>query len=183
MGIAARLAKWITKPWREYRRRTDPVGYARSLGIRVGENCRLLGEIHYGTEPYLITIGNRVSISDGSMILTHDGGVWCIREQEPDADLFAPVTIGNNVFIGARVIILPGAKIGDNCVIGTGSIVTGEIPPDSVAAGVPAKVIRPIEHYKEKCRANAFHIRSLPREEQRRYLTEHFAQEAKNEDT
>ncbi|XAM01283.1 acyltransferase [Phycisphaeraceae bacterium D3-23] len=174
MGLAAKLKRLATWPGRAYRRRSDPVGYARSLGVRVGKGCRFLGRVHFGTEPYLITIGDRVSISDGSVILTHDGGVWAIREESPDADIFAPVTIGSNVFIGARVTVLPGAVIGDNCVIGTGSVVVGEIPPDSVAAGIPAKVIRPIEEYKAKCRDKALHVRSLPRDVLRRKLIEHF---------
>lgn len=55
-----------------------------------------------------------------------------------------PVTIGDNVWIGGGVTILPGVTIGDNCVIGAGAVVTHDIPADSVAAGNPAKVIRKI---------------------------------------
>ncbi len=174
MGLPAKLRRLLTWPRRAYRRRTDPVGYARSLGVRVGERCRFLGRVHFGTEPYLITIGDRVSISDGVLILTHDGGVWAIRQESPDADIFDPVTIGNNVFIGARVTLLPGAVIGDNCVIGTGSVVVGEVPPNSVAAGIPARVIRPIEEYRAKCRDRALHVRSLPRDVLKHKLMEHF---------
>jgi len=52
------------------------------------------------------------------------------------------VTIGNNVWIGGNVTILPGVTIGDNCTIGAGSVVTRDIPDNSVAAGNPARVIR-----------------------------------------
>lgn len=55
-----------------------------------------------------------------------------------------PVTIGNNVWIGGSVTILPGAVIGDNCVIGAGAVVRGSIPPGSLAVGNPAKVIKSI---------------------------------------
>ncbi|OJU28533.1 MAG: maltose acetyltransferase [Sphingobacteriales bacterium 41-5] len=55
-----------------------------------------------------------------------------------------PVTIGNNVWVGGNATILPGVNIGDRCVIGAGSVVTKDIPPDSFAAGNPAKVIRTI---------------------------------------
>ena len=53
-----------------------------------------------------------------------------------------PVTIGNDVWIGDRVIILAGVEIGDGCIIGAGSVVTKSIPAYSIAAGVPCKVIR-----------------------------------------
>lgn len=55
-----------------------------------------------------------------------------------------PVRIGNDCWFGANVVVCPGVTIGDNCVIGAGSVVTRDIPSDSFAAGVPAKVIRPI---------------------------------------
>lgn len=53
-----------------------------------------------------------------------------------------PVTIGDNVWICAGVIVLPGVTIGSNCVIGAGSVVTKDIPPNSLAVGNPCKVIR-----------------------------------------
>lgn len=57
----------------------------------------------------------------------------------------APVTIGNNVWIGAKSTVTKGVTIGDNVVIGANSVVTRDIPPNSVAAGIPARVIRGIE--------------------------------------
>jgi acetyltransferase-like isoleucine patch superfamily enzyme len=62
-----------------------------------------------------------------------------IRNQGYDE---APVYIGNNVWLGAQVIVLPGVTIGDNAVIGAGAVVTHDIPPNAVAAGNPARVIR-----------------------------------------
>ena len=55
-----------------------------------------------------------------------------------------PVSIGNDCWFGANVVVCPGVTIGDNCVIGAGSVVTKDIPANSFAAGVPARVIRPI---------------------------------------
>ncbi|HLP88751.1 MAG TPA: sugar O-acetyltransferase [Nostocaceae cyanobacterium] len=57
-------------------------------------------------------------------------------------ELAAPITIGNNVWIGGGVIICPGVTIGDNSTIGAGSVVTKNIPPNVVAAGNPARIIR-----------------------------------------
>jgi serine acetyltransferase len=63
---------------------------------------------------------------------------------------------------------MPGSTIGDNCVIGAGSVVTRSIPPNSVAAGVPAKVIRSTDEYWERLQPRLMHVRSLPYEEKRR---------------
>ncbi|GIQ80928.1 hypothetical protein KIPB_001808 [Kipferlia bialata] len=57
-------------------------------------------------------------------------------------ELSKPVTIGNRVWLGMGAQILPGVTIGDDCVVGAGSVVTRDIPPGCVVAGVPARVIR-----------------------------------------
>jgi maltose O-acetyltransferase len=61
------------------------------------------------------------------------------RDEMPDS---APIVLGENVWVGGRVIVLNGVTIGRDSVIGAGSVVSSDIPPRSVAAGVPAKVIR-----------------------------------------
>lgn len=153
--------------------RRDPVGYARSLGVRVGDDCRLLGltELTFGSEPYLIKLGNHVTVTAGVEFVTHDGGVWVFRERCPDIDIFAPIIVGSNVFLGARALILPGVTIGDNSIIGAGAIVTRDIPAGSVAVGVPARVISTVEDYWKKIESKSFHIRSLSSVEKRRILT------------
>ena len=88
-----------------------------------------------------VTIGERCLIGPHCMIM--DTG---FHRVEPDRRLdppdTAPITIGRNVWLGARVVVLPGVTIGDDSVIGIGSIVTEDIPARSVAVGVPAKVVR-----------------------------------------
>ncbi len=59
-----------------------------------------------------------------------------------EKNIASPVKIGNNVWIGSHVIILPGVTIGNNCVIGAGSVVNKSIPDNSTAVGVPAKVVK-----------------------------------------
>ena len=99
----------------------------------------------------MITIGENVDINDNFTIMTHDFGTFVFLNKYHD---FVPssgkVTIGNNVYIGRDVTILKGVTIGDNCIIGLGSIVTKEIPVNSVACGVPAKVVCRIEEYYQK---------------------------------
>lgn len=108
-----------------------------TLGDRsgIGVNAKI-----YGT----CAIGNNVMMGADCTIITRN---HCVsRTDVPMMDQGfeeeRPVTIGNDVWIGDRVTILPGAKLGDGCVIGAGAVVTGEIPPYAVAAGVPARVIR-----------------------------------------
>lgn len=130
---------------------TLPDIYRKYYGVVIGQNCRFTGKnIVFGSEPYLIEIGNGVTITGGVIIETHDGGVGVFRQEHPGLNLFGRVKIGNNVFIGNRVIIMPGVTIGDNVVIGAGAIVTKNIPSNSVAAGIPAKVIKSIDDYKAK---------------------------------
>ena len=152
--------------------RRDPVGYARSIGVTVGEDCRLIEITRgtFGTEPYLVRLGDHVTVTAEVAFITHDGGVWVFRGRDPDVDVFGPIIIGNNVFLGFRTTILPGVTIGDNCVIGAGSIVTRSIPANSVAVGAPARVIRTTDEYWDRIKDRATRIRSLPAGEKRKRL-------------
>lgn len=146
------ILKLIKKISNKILLRHDPVAYARSIGVVIGENCRLIGinSSSFGSEPYLIKIGNHVTITRGTNFITHDGSVWVFRPDEPDIDLLAPIKIGNNVFIGMNTIILPDTVIGDNCIIGAGSVVKGELDSNSVYAGIPAKRLCSINEYRKK---------------------------------
>lgn len=134
---------------------------ARKLGVIVGENCRFFST-NFSTEPYLIKIGNHVTITDGVQFITHDGGVWVFRENQPEIDFFGRIKIGNNVFIGLNSIILLNTEIGDNCIIAAGSVVKGNFEPNSIIAGVPAKRISTIEEYYEKNKEHFSFFRSNP---------------------
>lgn len=91
-----------------------------------------------------VTIGNDVMMGPDCMIFTFNHGMergdipmWKQRSGEP-----APVVIGNDVWIGARVIILPGVHVGDGAVIGAGSVVTKDVPAYGIVGGNPARLIR-----------------------------------------
>ncbi len=166
--VSIALAAW--------KARRDPVGFARSLGVQVGENCRLYRVTlsTFGSEPYLITMGNRVTVGGGVQFATHDGAVWQFRDKYPNIDVFGPIVLEDNVFVGINSILLPGVRVGHDSIIGAGSVVTRSIPPKSVASGVPARVVESVEQYRQKVMARALHIRDLPAAEKRRVLMRHF---------
>jgi acetyltransferase-like isoleucine patch superfamily enzyme len=153
-------------------RARDPVGQARSLGVSVGQNCRLIS-CDFGSEPYLVTIGDHVSAT-GVSFVTHDGSVWVFREEWPEADLMGPIVVGSNVFIGADAMIMPGVSIGDNVIIGARSLVTMDIPPNCVAAGVPAKPLRPLSEFKASVRSSVVPTHGLDPQAKRHALLERF---------
>lgn len=134
-----------------------PIRYSRFLGVSIGNNCKFISLPNWGSEPYLIYIGDHVELSNDVQFVTHDGGNWVIKglNANPKTILtFKKIHIGNNVFIGAHSIILGGVNIGNNCVVGAGSIVTKDIPNNSVVCGVPARVVNDIFSYEEKLLVN-----------------------------
>ncbi len=90
-----------------------------------------------------ITIGSDCAFGDSVQIYDHDH-TFAAKEVKFRSQGYStkPVRIGNNVWVGARAIILKGVDIGDNCVIGAGAVVTKSIPANSIAVGVPTKVIK-----------------------------------------
>ena len=125
-------------------------------GLQVGENFRCQGSTTFGSEPYLIKIGNHVSISFKVRFITHDGGTWVFRDSAPEYNnisRFGPIVVHDNCFIGACSIIMPNVTIGPNSIVGAGAVVTSNIPPNSVWAGVPARHLCSVESYKQKCLA------------------------------
>lgn len=96
-----------------------------------------------------VTIGNNVFIAPNVGIYTA-GHPFDVQQRNQGLEYAYPVTIGHNVWIGAQVAILPGVSIGDNTVIGAGSVVTKNIPAGVLAAGNPCKVIREINEQDRK---------------------------------
>ncbi len=91
-----------------------------------------------------VSIGDYVMMGPDCMMFTTNHGMerTDIPMMEQPSTAISPITIGNDVWIGARVIILPGVTVGDGSVIGAGSIVTKDVPPYTIVAGNPAKVIK-----------------------------------------
>lgn len=145
-----------------------PVAYARYLGVTVGKGCRIYIS-QFGSEPFLITIGNRVTITAGVKLLTHNGSTWLIRDEKGRRFDYKPVVIGDDVFIGTQSIIMPGVRIGNEVIVAAGAVVTKSIPAGSIVGGNPAKIIGKYTDYKARA------LRDLPNEKARKvtddYLT------------
>lgn len=166
----------ILKLLNEYKVKKNPVKFAKNLGVVVGDNCRFIGTKKgtFGSEPYLIEIGNHVTLTKNVQFITHDGGVWVLRDDYPEIDVFGKIKIGNNVFVGINSIIMPGVTIGDNVVIGAGSVVSKSIPSNSIAVGVPAKVIKTYEQYKNQSIEAGFSTKKLSSDAKRNFLINQF---------
>ncbi len=143
--------------------RIDPVRTSRYMGVRIGKDCRIYGcdPQMWGTEPFLVRIGDNVFITDGCRFITHDGGTLILRRDVPDLEITAPIIIGNDVYLGIRSIILPGVTIGNRVIVGAGSIVTKDIPDNSVAAGSPARVIKTVDDYLKRAKERSLHLGHL----------------------
>lgn len=128
-----------------------PTWYYIKKGLKVGSQFdRQSGTRLDISNCWLIEIGNNVVLANRVQLLAHDDAA----EQLCGYRKVGKIVIGNNVFIGAGTLVLPGVTIGDDCVIGAESVVTKSIPPHSVAVGTPARVISTVEEYKAKMQAD-----------------------------
>jgi acetyltransferase-like isoleucine patch superfamily enzyme len=139
--------------WMRNARWSSPLGilhpcilttWTSAAAIEIGDGVGLSG----GTlcAALLISIGDRSVIGANCTILDSDFHPLdpARRKLDPSQGESSPVVLEADVFIGTQTLILKGARIGHGSVIGAGSVVTGEIPPNVVAAGNPARVIRPL---------------------------------------
>jgi len=151
--------------------------FLRRLGCIIGDNTKLNCKTNaFGTEPYLIEVGDNCLFAAGINIITHDGGVWVLNNLkifDTAMDKMRRVKIGNNVYIGLGAYIMPGITIGDNCVIGAGAIVTKDIPDNCCAAGVPATVKCSIYEYAQKSHDCLYAISSYRQIGKTEYLRKH----------
>ena len=124
-------------------------GIAPNASFRYGERIEIGADCHIGERCYLwagsrvgqIIIGHRVSLAPQVFITASDYRFVAgqpFREQPRNE---RHVTIGNDVWLGAGVVVTAGVNIGDGCIVGAGAVVTRDLPPNSVAVGVPARVV------------------------------------------
>ena len=121
-----------------------------ALNIKIGNNSGIGKNSIVGA---YTQIGDNVMMGEACFIYTrnHKTDRLDIPMCSQGFDEYKPVIISDDVWIGARVTILPGAKIGKGAIIGAGAVVTGEIPDYAVAGGVPARVIKYRNQQKGRC--------------------------------
>ena len=130
-------------------RGTIPLSKLEGLGFRHGRNFQMMPEVIIDpSHCFLISCGDDVTIAPRVHILAHDAST----KRALDYTRISPVVIGNEVFIGAGSIILPGVTVGDRVVIGAGSVVTKSLPGNGVYAGSPARRICSYDEYVDRNR-------------------------------
>lgn len=169
----SRLRRAPKKIALELLRRADPVRYARTVGVQVGEGCKLIST-DFGSEPYLVRLGNRVEVTAGVRFITHDGGVWVFRDEYPEVDVFGPIVVEDHAFLGVNAIIMPGVTIGKRALVAAGAVVTRDVPEATVVAGTPARVISTLEAYRARALERSLDTKRLDPEQKRRFLEAHF---------
>lgn len=123
---------------------------APNVSFRNGRRISMGCDCHIGERCYLwagdstgrIILGDFVSLAPEVFITASDYRLVAEKpfREQPKAEL--DVVIGNDVWLGARVVVTAGVTIGDGCIVGAGAVVTRDLPPNTIAGGVPARVIR-----------------------------------------
>lgn len=150
--------------------------YARHIGVNITGEIHIYGDPFgmFGTEPWCITLGDNVHITRDVLFITHDGGTLLYRKYVKDLEITKPIVVGNDVYIGVRSIIMPGVTIGNNVIIAAGSVVTKDVPDNSVVGGVPARAIKSANEYFEKIKKESLHLGHLKGREKDLALREYY---------
>ena len=142
----------------------DPYLFTKILrleGFDIGDNTIFYDPysiVFDRQRPWMLKIGKYCKITHGVVILTHDYSRSVLRRVYHEILGEAKLTvIGDNVFIGINSIILMGSHIGNNVIVGAGSVVTGRIPNNVIIAGNPAKVVMSLDEYYEKRKSQNLH--------------------------
>lgn len=130
----------------------EAMAYCYEHGFKSGKNFKYnSGYPIDGNWPWLISVGDNVTLATGVKLLAHDASTANIDGVRTKVGI---VEIGNNVFIGANSIVLCNTRIGDNVVVGANSVVTKDIPSNSVYAGNPAKYVCSFDEFAKKHQDN-----------------------------
>ena len=145
-SIVHRFLLWLERSEVDYYRKKMQVGNNVSIerGLRVKKpmNVTIGDDVSIGSNVTLeaqdsINIGDLTLIANNVIIVTAN------HDMSKRSRITSPVKIGRNCWLGSGVIILPGVTIGNETIVGAGSVVTKDLPPQMVCAGIPAKPLKP----------------------------------------
>ena len=117
----------------------------RKRGVKIGKNSCIINSFIDYSHGFLVTIGENTTLTNVT-VLTHDAST----KRHMGYTKVARVNIGNNCYLGYGSIILPGAVLEDDCIVGAGTVVRGTVPAGSVVAGNPMKILCTTEEYISK---------------------------------
>lgn len=146
----------------------SPEKQARYNGVKIGNKCNIQ-KVNFGSEPFLVEIGNHVQITNGTQFFTH-GAAWVAREEYPEIDYFGKIKVGDNVYFGNNSMILAGVTIGSNVIVAAGSVVTKSVTSGQIVAGNPARIVGKTEHFVEKIKNYNVESKGMNYNEKRKYL-------------
>lgn len=132
------------------------IAICKSQGMKIGKDVKIFGRVYFGSEPYLVEIGDLTQIANGTSFVNHGGTTKTLRRLEglEDARIFGHIKIGKNCTIGSNCIIQQNVSIGDNCILGASSVLTHSMPDNSVFAGNLAKFVCSTQQYGESILEN-----------------------------
>ena len=120
-------------------------------GMKLGKGVKIFERVYFGSEPFLIEIGDQTQIAGGTRFVNHGGTTMTLRRIPgfEDVRIFGRIKVGKNCTIGSNCIIQQDVEIGDNCILGSSSVLTHSMPDNSVFSGNPARFVCSVEQYAE----------------------------------
>lgn len=145
--------------------------YFRHCGMSIGTGCNICCNI-LNSEPYLVSIGNNVTISGSVKLTTHDNSISKVVSNK--TDICGAIKIGNNCFIGRGAMILLGVTLADDIIVAAGSVVTKSFNERRIIiAGNPAKKIGTWDQFEKKYRDVAVYLDGLSADERKYEIKKH----------